>query len=158
MDTSQSPPSLDSEVNGNLSPSQKIAYRELEKRNIKPSTIAQYTKIIAMVMPDAAKGIEGMFILIQNPEELHRALEEIVVKLQEVIESDHEFGIHSKRDNAEPKGELERVNLSSSGIRSGEERNGKVDSSGSPDEGISAGLFQRETASSDSDNRYEAEI
>jgi len=144
--------SQDSEASGQLSPAQQLVYRILEKNGVNPNNIGKYTSMINILKPGAGKGIEETLKVIQNPMMLHKALEDVVVQLKEVIENDHNSGVYAECNNSAPQDQSERVSLSSSGLRSGEKGNGQVDSSGSIDGRVSTGILDGEEASPDSHN------
>ena len=155
---SQLPASQAWERNGNLSPAQQIAYDEMDKRGITPELLKKFIPIIKIMKPDIALGIDGMFKLLEMPEVLHRALEETVSKLQEVIVHDHNAGIHAERDGTQSEAELRWLGVSSSSIRSREEGDGQVYSVGNTDGGISENIQSTEGPSTDTDSGHEATI
>lgn len=152
---SQSVQSQDLEHSSNLSPSQQMMYNEIEKMGI-----AKYLPIIGKIIPNSSTGIGSMFNVIKDPELLHRAVEEIVVKLQEVIRLDHEFGIHTSEERNAPGSEEEsgRVSECATSVRGGQEGDGQEHTVRSVDDGIPERLLETESPSENLDSGHQAEV
>jgi len=152
-----SPVSQVSEPSGLLSPAQIVAHTELGKRGITPESIMKYVPMLNMIVPNAARGIEGMVAVMQNPELLNQALHETVEKLTEVLKHDDEF-LRSQRDQPGETEESGRVGISTTGVRSWDEGHREVDFAGDSDVRIPTELLGTEKSGEDVDNRHQAEI
>ena len=160
---SQLPQSQDLVTSGSrdyvsMSPAQMYAYSEMEKRHITPVSIKQYLPVLNMIKPDIGKGVEGLFLVLENAELLHQALEETVTRLQEIINADHEFGLHSERDSVRAEEQSRWFGLSSPGVRGWEEGDWEKHASGNADGDVPVPILDKRESSENTDNRHEATL
>lgn len=87
-------------------------------------------------------------VQLENPNELHKTIAEVVAKLTEALERDHAFGIRPGGDFC---GSADTT-ASVQSVLSGNDGNWEVNTGGSPDAGVPTSLLDETIAGQDVNN------